>query len=422
MEMIMKKILMMLLALILVLTLTGCRAEIEREEEDVDISDSAIYTEEVEEEEEEEEEIIEEEEIPEEEEREPVDTGDLSDDIYSFQVMINGHVFSLPFEWSYAESLGWELGDRFDDVELGPNQRTFSNRVWQGNTGLSMGIGNLSPNNIDVSEGIVGNIRVDDRDMETGVEFMLPGGLTIGSPEELIVELYGEPSRTSHSDTINRYNFELSTQVSVDIHVRNETGLVYEITLMNFEERVESTFDGELSELAMRYVPPTELGDDFTQGIVELEGVVYQLPAPVAVFLNNGWIIEDESVMIAAGRSAVGQRLRYGNQVMRLEIKNYDTVEVPVTEGFITSIEFSRHQWQGNIALPGGITPDSTEAEIMALLGEPARDSESSNFHGFTWQVTRENSMWESIAVTFLTEDGSVHSITVKNDLRNFPW
>jgi hypothetical protein len=411
----------MLLALILVLTLAGCRVETEPEEEDVNISDSVVYTEE-DEEEEDYEEIIEEEEEPEVEERESVDTGELSDDIFSFQAMINGHVFTLPFDWSYAEALGWELGELFDDVELGPNQMTFPYRVWQGNTGLSMSIGNLTPNNIDVSEGIVGNIRVDDIDTETGVEFLLPGGLTIGSPEELITQLYGEPSSTRHSDTINRYIYQLDTQISIDIHVLNETGLVYEINMMNFVERAEAIFDGELSELASRYVPPTELGDDLSQGIVELEGVVYQLPAPVAVFLNNGWVIEDESVMIAAGRSVVNQSLRYGNQVMRVNVKNYDTVEAPVVEGFVTSVEFSGHFWQGNISLPGGITPDSTEAEIMALLGEPASDSESQRFHTFTWHVTRENTIWESIEITFSLEDSSVFSIKVQHDLRSFPW
>jgi hypothetical protein len=413
----MKKYLIFLLALMLTFTLIGCRPEeevVEEPEPEVIVEEDEDY-----------EEIValpEEVEEEPEEEPEPADTGELSDDIFSFQAQINGHVFTLPFEWSYAEALGWELGDQFDDTELGPNQRTFLNRVWQGNTGLSMGIGNLTPNNIDVSEGVVGNIRVDDRDMETGVEFILPGGLTIGSPEELIVELYGEPSEARHSDLFNRYIYELAIQVSVEIHVLNETGLVSEITMMNFVERAESTFDGELTELQSRYVPPTALGDDFSLGIVELEGVVYQLPAPVAVFLNNGWVIEDESVMIPAGRSVVMQRLRYGNQVMRVDVTNYDTVEASVTEGFVTSVEFSRHHWEGNITLPGGITPDSQEADIMALLGEPARDSESASFHGFTWHVTRYNSMWESIEISFLTEDGSVHSIRVVHDLRDFPW
>ena len=364
---------------------------------------------------------MEEEEEVEEELPEVAPTGELSDDLYSFQVQLNGHVFQLPFDWSYAENLGWELGDTFEG-DLGPNQRTFSSRVWHGNTRANMSIGNMTPNNIPIEEGIVGEVRVDQWDLDSGIEIVLPGGVTLGSPASIVIELYGEPTETRGTDSFRRYIYSVGIQQSIEIRISEETDEVDEIKVMNFVERQESAFDGELSELARGYTPPSSLGEDNSLGIVELEGVVYQLPIPVAVLLNNGWILEDEAHMIPAGRVAVGQRIRYGNQVMRVQIKNYDVVEVPAVEGFLITVEFNIHQWQGNIALPGGITPDSTEAEIMAILGTPTREHESQTFHGFTWHVTRYDTMRESIEISFNTEEGTVHSISVERDLRELSW
>lgn len=367
--------------------------------------------------------IIEEElEVEEELETPIITSSELSDDIFSFQIQLNGHVFTLPFDWAYAENLGWELGARFDGIELGPNQRTFSNEVWQGNTKANFSIGNNTPNNILPSEGVVGEIRITDRDLSSGIEVVMPGGLTIGSPAEQIVQLHGEPSNFTEMDTFRRYTYQLGIQVEIAFTVNQETNLINEIKIMNFQERQESTFDGELSALAQGYVPPSALGDDFSQGIVELEGVVYQLPIPVAVMLNNGWVLEDESTMIPAGRVDVRGRLRYGNQVMRVHIKNYDSVEVPATEGFIIQVEFSHHFWIGNIAIPGGITQDSTKEQVMSLFGEPTRYEYSQSFEHYTWHVTRYDTMRERIIVTFLIEDGSIHSIVVENDPRELSW
>jgi len=289
-----------------------------------------------------------------------------------------------------------------------------------------MSLGNLTGDNIPLDDAIVGAIRVDERNIESGLEFMLPRGITIGSDAQEVIDAFGIPSETRGDTTFRRYVYELDIQVDIVIRILVATNEVDEISMMNFVERPESTFDGTLTPLQQGYVAPTALGDDLSLGIVELEGVVYQLPVPVAVMLNNGWVLADEHHMIPAGRTAVGQRIRYGNQVMRVSIRNYDSVEAPATEGFVISVEFNHHQWQGSIVLPGGITPSSTQEEVKALLGEHSRESESGSFHSFSWNVTRYNRMQESISINFRTDDDSeevvIHSISVERDLSALPW
>jgi hypothetical protein len=107
---------------------------------------------------------------------------------------------------------------------------------------------------------------------------------------------------------------------------------------------------------------------------------------------------------------------------MRVHIKNYDSVEAPATDGFIIRAEFSHHFWIGNIALPGGITQDSSKEQVMVLFGTPTRYEYSQSFETYTWHVTRYDTMREMIMISFLIEDGSIHSITIENDLRELPW
>lgn len=340
----------------------------------------------------------------------------LNDDIFSFAFSLNGEVFALPFEYSAIYAHGWVF--EASDVELGPNQRTFTTNIRNGSETIGVSIGNLTPNVIPYYEGLIGGITMHDRHANTGTQFILAGGITIGSTLEAVLEAYGEPSVRRETTLFITLEYRLRIQSEIRIQVNQDSGLVTEIQMTNFIERQQVEFEGELPEIAQGYTAPTALGNDWTIGIVELEGQLYQLPAPVSVFLNNGWELVSENAMVPAGRVAVMQNIRLGNQVMRVSIANFDRVEQPLVNGFVTRVEFNRHFWVGDIALPGGLNQNSTLADFMAVFGEYNRREESASF---TWYEFGAN-LRELITVGFNNSDGSVHSIELRHELRELPW
>jgi len=340
----------------------------------------------------------------------------LSDDIYSFEFSLNGAVFSLPFEYAEIHAHGWVFED--SDAELGPNQRTFTRNVSNSGNTIGVSIGNLTPNVIQYYDGHIGGVTISERHTGTGTQFVLAGGVTIGTALEDVIATYGEPSEYRESDTFRTLTYSIGIQSDIRIQVSQDTGLVTEIQMTNFIERQQVEFDGTLPEIAQGYVAPTALGSDWTIGIVELNGDLYQLPAPVGAFLANGWELVSDNEMLPAGNTRVMRDIRSGNQVMRANIKNYDRVEQPLVDGFVTTVEFSHHFWVGNIALPGGITENSTYDEVMAVFGEYRRREESGSFTFYEFG----DSLRERVNVAFRNEDGSIHSISMEHDLRDLPW
>jgi len=347
-------------------------------------------------------------------------SGELNDDIFSFEFSLNGEVFALPMPYSEFYEHGWAFDGSALAPEdpLEPNQRTFVSEAANNGQTVGISVGNLTPNFIEYYEGLIGVVRVNEFNVDSGTQFVLPGGITVGgSSLEDVLEAHGEPSTRTEASTHVSLVYTLEIQSQVRIMIDIETELVMEVEITNFTERQQAEFDGDLPEIAQGYVAPTALGSDWSVGIVELDGVIYQLPAPVGVFLANGWELVSDNEMVAAGRTSVLRNIRNGNDVMRVDIKNYDTVEQPLVNGFVVSIEYSDHFWTGNIALPGGVTEGSTRAQIMSAFGSPSRTEENQMF-----TVYEFGSFGESITVSLRNDDGGIQSIKVDHSLRELPW
>jgi len=349
-------------------------------------------------------------------ETEIVAPGELSDDIFSFEFSLNGTVFALPFAYSEFYAQGWAFEDT--GAELDPNQRTFTRDAVNNGETVGISIGNLTPNVIPYYEGLIGGVRVNEFDVNTGTQFILPGGISIGSTLEEVLGAYGEPNERNDTESLISLRYTLEIQSYVRIQFDRETEQVMEVEMTNFTERQQAEFDGDLPEIAQGYQAPAALGSDWNQGIVELDGTLYQLPAPLGVFLANGWELVSDNEMVPAGRTSVMRNIRNGNQVMRVDIKNYDRVEQPLVNGFVTKVEYSGHFWTGDIVLPGGITENSTYTEVQSAFGSYNRREENSMFTLYEFG----SNINEQVRVTFEDGDGAIHSIVVVHELRDLPW
>ena len=413
-----KKLLILLLGLILILPVLGA---CDRNDDSDEYNEEEVKTEEIEEIEDEEPEQPEEEEPEKTEEEEPeddleIDTGDLSDDLYSFQLMLNGEIFTLPFAFEELYERGWS-NDNIDDQTLNPNTRTLSDRIHNGEQEISVAFINTGENVLALRYTNVGRISISQRQLDSfrnDAEVIFPGGITIGSTEEEVIALHGEPSEYRETALARELSYYLDIYDGIRISIDIDTNLVSEMTMTNFFAVEElPQFEGDLPAAVLAYEAPTDLGNDLMDFNVRFAGDLYTLPAPVNAFLENGWIlVTDPNTMIDAMGFEVGVRLRKGNQVMRTSVRNYDDSQQPLSHSWVTTINFYEFDAVLPIELANGITENSTLGDLEAAFGEPVE--ESGMFTRFQYgEFSRETT------VSWHNDDGRISRIGVENSPRS---
>lgn len=129
----------------------------------------------------------------------------ISDDIRSFQISLDGEVYTMPCEISDFEKNGWTL--KSADGNLGANEYTFGPYMEKGEKQIALYMVNLSDSEKKLSECPIGQVKVYAEDQ---TEVVLPGGLVFD--ESLTIDdikaAYGEPDQKSEDDDYTTYTYK----------------------------------------------------------------------------------------------------------------------------------------------------------------------------------------------------------------------
>ena len=191
-----KKTLALLLALSCALTATACSSK----KEDTDTAASTEAFAEDSEKEETKETETETEEVPDETETATSTAADLpapemSDNLFDFQVAINGTVYQFPMWYSDFEASGWTYeGDTTQT--LSSDQYTNSDSWKKDDLEVLTTFANLSMNSAPITECMVAGISLDSNFLQgCDCQIILPGNIQYGvSTIDDIKAAYGEPS------------------------------------------------------------------------------------------------------------------------------------------------------------------------------------------------------------------------------------
>lgn len=166
---------------------------------------------------------------------EPVDLGELSDDLYSYQIIINGELYQLPMDFSELSAKGWKL-DGDENEELDAYTYVPFQTFKMGDYEIEAGFVNLTDSPQPYSACQIVAISVDlsynwqdDNDMT----FILPKGIQSGkSTPEDVKKAYGEPSSENPGDrvTILRYEEDFARK---EIHFSFSDGILNSVEVMN---------------------------------------------------------------------------------------------------------------------------------------------------------------------------------------------
>lgn len=346
----------------------------------------------------------------------------LSDQLYSFQVQINGQVFSLPFAYGELAALGWAPREGFD-LSLAPNQ-TSMEKLRMGGQEIYVRFVNTSMDVQSYENCNVGGFIVDEYDVGKGVQFALPQGITIGSSYDQVVAAYGAPSRENQTETLRFMDYSADSYAEISLQLDAATQQVQKIDIKNyFGAATAATTNPTAPDPAAAlgpgqavssaavglYQPPAELSASWQDFILRYGGALYRLPAPVQSFVDNGWVIQSNAnEPVAAKQSRVGVELRLDNQVLRTIVHNYDETGQPVSNCYVTQVKSSVYGPSIPLEMAAGVTDASSIEEVLAAYGQPTSTSSSATFDYYSF-----GTIGERIEINYDREKGKINTIEI---------
>ena len=169
----------------------------------------------------------------------PVDTGDLSSDLASQQISIDGTIYTLPFDYSLISSdYTFDLADygKEDGYVLNPGDKVLctvylENDNFDDSFEFCTGFKNYGDGVLDIKETSIWALDTDIRwcDTDNYPTIILPGGITWGSTIDDVKAAYGEPEDDPYrSDSLAywEYEYELNDgDYQVRLTIYDEFGL-----------------------------------------------------------------------------------------------------------------------------------------------------------------------------------------------------
>ena len=418
-----KKAILLVLMMVLMLFVTACASGggrdrgKDRESRRDDVEDTEL-------EEDEDDANEDEEEIETEEEKKVTETtpatapSELSDDIYSFQVSVDGTVYQFPMWAKDFAALGWTY-DGDDSQTLTSNQYTVAETWVKGDLEVYTSLINLSMNEVTYKDAAVGGITFDEYDLkDTNVQIVLPKGIQFGvSTRDDIIAAYGEPTDEYDGSMYYNMTYEYDYYQEIDLYVYKESGTLDKIEIRNFVELegADNSVNPAVPDVVKEYKAPSELGNDLYAFNIQLEGKLYTLPCPVSALVANGFkIVEDNSQMEIGADSYGWIELSYNNQTYRCIVDNYANYATIPDNCFLTTMESSICGPEFDLVIPGNIKVGDAEADVVEIIKNFNYEAETSG--DFTYyEITDSNG--SALAEYELTvKEGKVISIDVQFD------
>lgn len=258
---------------------------------------------------------------------------ELSDDIYSFQISVDGSVIQLPVRCSVLESIGFEYdGDPTEKFYMDRGSSYYS--WYKGDMIIDAGINSFDVNAVPYTEGVVTSLAVYEED-DCNNQVLLPKGIELGgSSYDDIVAAYGIPSRCTDNYYYYSMSYAMNDEQYICLYVDKDTDTLSEIDIYNeidffdIEDQMEMAdfldkVDTEAPAYEYNYTAPEALSEKPDGGAFEFAGHIYAVGCPVAELLENGFTINEyNSDPLVPAHYSTGIELRYGNQSIIAVIVN----------------------------------------------------------------------------------------------------
>ncbi|GLC81126.1 hypothetical protein [Lacrimispora brassicae] len=350
------------------------------------------------------------------------DFGKLSDDLYSYQIQVNDDVYQLPMTFDQFTTFGWQYdGDASQTMLAGSYSTSFKFKL--GKMQCYAGIANFDVNTRPYSECYITSLKFETSMLKDAgdVTVTLPGGVSLGGNYDEAVTLYGTPGYEYDNETSRRtVTYSMSTRQEIKIgSVFQNREIIGDIEVENMtkpEGFVGGEVSGDVPEIVAKYKEPSKMSEKFEDFIVNFGGNLYQLPAPVSVFMENGWnIVKDASKETIPGGSASWVTLMKDNQAHKMLVSNYDENATSIENGFVTHLVSDVYDKKTPIFTARELTVGMTYEELKSALADVDYEKDESSSKMFDYiKICPVDSKINYYSISVLKETNQVTKIEVQ--------
>ena len=349
---------------------------------------------------------------------------ELSSDLYSFQVRIDGVVYAFPCDFDQLTQAGWQFkGDETETLKSNYYDLVYFTK--EGYTDM-MAYGfncysSARPINTCYIAGF--ELSTNSYDKVDTVTCEMPGGIALNvSTIDDVINAYGDPSDRYDSETRTSLSYRYDIYRELTFASNDESNVVRSIKIQNLIE--PEGFVDELGdthsapEIVSLYREPEKLGDYPLAYTIELAGDLYQIPAPVSAFIDNGFsIMPDKTDAIAEGSGSGWVTLLKNNQQLRTLATNYTENALDIEHCFVTSVDVSTMGCNLPAAIPMGIEIGTAHDELRQILDGVEHLVEDSSSY-IIYQIANNERATNAVSIYVNKESDSVYHIEVENSVK----
>ena len=293
---------------------------------------------------------------------------------------ISGNQFTLPVDINKLLESGWSYDDEADANEMVTAKSTGSIKLNYSEKGDGYVFFTVVNHSIDaqpVSKCMISGVDFSDRFVkQTGAVIKVCNDqfeLQKTTIDEVKAAL-GDASNTSQDGNSasltykgkeGEAEYKLRARFEFDNDILTSFSLDNRLTPEDFDQPEVSTDTPEYLSL---YKAPSSLGDDILSGNVSIDGVVYNIPAPLSLFTDNGWVMsEDIGTLPSAHYTFV--TLKKGDCRLEVNILNPLSTAVTAENTIVTKVSAFRSKYNDfGFTLPGEIKTGTPKDDLDKYL------------------------------------------------------
>ncbi len=342
---------------------------------------------------------------------------EMSDELSDFTFKLNGVVYQLPFAYTQLVENGWTItssGISSDSMVTGSSYEY----VTMANDGkkITAYIINLGGDSKAIRECKVGGIECE---LYQGIDFSIAKGITCDTTVEKIREAFGTPSSTDSSDdhTSVRYIFGDNNYVRFYIYDENSDSRQYSsIEMKNYvaDENDNTQTNDKVPKYLSDYKAPKQLGEDIVSGIFNLDGKLYELPAPVSEFFDDGWTFASSPGSIVSGGKDSAELEKNGIKI-DISLRNFESYQTIAENCAVIGIDVDEYtNDELKFSLPGGLNKGLTKAETESILPDSFDYYNGTYSDSYTYSEYKDRDFYLNVTVS--KETGKLNRINLKCD------
>lgn len=345
----------------------------------------------------------------------------LSGEISDFQMQIDGDIMQFPLAVTDIYDLGYEFVETTDieTYRLPGQHYTWGDFRKGKNEEYQFYINNESIHTQVLKDCFISGVKISDYDGDVFNNIVLAGDVTASDLNtDNIMTLFGTPNDYDEGDKYTYVTFEVGSYeyIKFTFNVENEP-LLIGIEVKNFvvpEDYDIGEVDETVPEIISTYELPAALSDNYLDFTAEIDGVVYELPCPLSVLIENGFSYDaSRSSKFAPGYASATIYLTKGDLKCFCTVYNYYANATAVENCYVTEIEITQRSKVSIKTCFNVNFGDSYDTVIAALDGYDY--SESGTTYKSITIVDPDNPYSTEYKFSF-DDKGKLNSITVENE------